>query len=89
MSISIPIGILNHPFLLPSLLKYLHMHQYCGDHPKTCILTLPIVYLWNVYDTQALRWVEGVYGVDVPLYVLFMYLLMTLLRPKIGAKVAT
>jgi hypothetical protein len=82
MSISTPNAILYYPLLLPPAPKCLHMHQFCRHYPENYFLTFSVVYLSNLYNTQATRPVEGIYGASFPLHILFMCLLCTLFGLK-------
>src|SRR5882762_672140 len=82
MLIAIPNAILHYPLLLLPAPKCLHMHQFCRHYPENDFLTFFVVYLSNLYSTQATRPVEGVYGAGFPLHIPFMCLLCTLFGLK-------
>ena len=81
MSIAIPNPILLHHHL-PHVPKCLHIHQFSRDHPESHFTMFSIVYLPNLYNTQATRPVKYLYGAGVLLYILFIFLLYMLFGLK-------
>ena len=72
MSIAIPKAILHYSLLLPPALKCLHMHQFSRNHPENYFLACSVVYLFDLYDAQATRPVEGVYVLVSPAYFIYV-----------------
>lgn len=60
--------ILKHPLLLPPASKCMHVHQSCMDYSEICFVSLSIVYIHNLNNIQAHKWLEMVYTTDSPPY---------------------